>query len=35
MNQEFNIQAQLTYTLAIIVLSAIGIFIASKVTNIF
>ena len=35
MNYQANIQAQITYAIAIAVLSAIGIFLVSKMTNIF
>ena len=35
MNYQNDLQAQLTYAIAIIVLSAIAMFIVSKLTNIF
>ena len=35
MNYQYNLQAQLSYTLGIIIFTAISIFIVSKVSNIF
>ena len=35
MNYEKDLQAQLYYTIAIVILTAIGIFVVSKLTNIF
>ncbi|CAA6802378.1 MAG: Unknown protein [uncultured Sulfurovum sp.] len=35
MNDRHYLQAQVTYTVAIIIASAIGIFIATKMSNLF